>query len=66
MALQTKPNRIPNLPRKKSRRAATRDVAGVRGRAIPQKVLLHAARNAEPPAISDDVPDRMPFPTNGR
>lgn len=31
---------------------------------IPQKALVYAVRLTEPPAISDEVPDEVPFPTN--
>lgn len=30
---------------------------------IPQKALIHAVSLTQPPAISDEVPDEMPFPT---
>lgn len=36
------------------------------GNAVPQKALLYAVRATEPPAISDEVPDQMPFPTDGQ
>jgi len=32
--------------------------------AIPQKVLAYAARLTKPPAISNEIPDEMPFPTD--
>ena len=32
--------------------------------AIPQKVLVYATRLGEPPAISDEVPEGMPFATD--
>ena len=34
--------------------------------AIPQKALFLAARLSTPPAISNEVPDEMPFPTHGQ
>jgi hypothetical protein len=34
--------------------------------AIPQKVLAYAARPGMPPAISDEVPEVMPFATDNQ
>lgn len=32
---------------------------------IPQKVLIHAARKLPTPEIFNEVPSKMPFPTDG-
>lgn len=58
-----------HLQRLRSKRKSTstprrNDVSGALN-AIPQKVLLYAARITEPPAISDEAPDEMPFSTEG-
>jgi hypothetical protein len=58
---QQKPSQPPQFVKRRKRAAKT-----VVKNAIPQKVLLYAARLSEPPAISDDVPDKMPFSTEGQ
>jgi hypothetical protein len=35
-------------------------------KAVPQKVLVHAARSLPTPEIFNDVPDEMPFNTDGQ
>jgi hypothetical protein len=61
-----KPARGPSKPRSKKSAAGSRPKAPKKVRKdIPQKVLLYAARTIAPPAISDEVPDEMPFIPEG-
>ena len=72
MAVQThrttRPGRSAKAKRMRAAKAASTHSSAHKtvDNAIPQKALLLAARLATPPAMSDEVPDEMPFPTAGQ
>lgn len=67
MAGQTQPHRASNSQRatgKRSAKAGTARAAasGKVSNPIPQKTLRRAVRYSERPALSEEVPQTMPFP----